>query len=175
MYNPRHIWIAARPNGKASPYNLNRLELRICERTSCPRLLLAVTAFLEARVWQVIEDAGIDPLRHRTSDELEAIADANEAAVSRASLDASVTDWSTGRSLRARDWILERFSAQEATAKDHGLIPFLGPIPDTVEEGNQAQRWLALIDKGWTPRRVIVDAVAEAAEIDKGMMGAECA
>ena len=175
MYNPRHLWIAARPNGMASPYNLNRLELRICERTSCPRLLLAVTAFLESRVWQVIEDAGIDPLRRATSEELESMAGANEAAVSRESLDATVTDWSTGRALRARDWVLERFAAQEATAKEHGLTQFLGPVAETAEEGNQAQRWLALVDKGWTPRRVIVDAVAESAEIDKGMMGAECA
>jgi predicted glutamate--cysteine ligase len=175
MYNPRHLWIAARPNGQASPYNLNRLELRICERTSCPRLLLAVTAFLEARVWEVLEDADLDPLRAASSAELEAMAGANEAAVARTSLDATVTDWSSGRSMVARDWILERLAAQEATAKDHGLTQYLGPIVETAEEGNQAQRWLELLRKGWTLERVVIDAVAEAAEIDKAVMGAECA
>ncbi len=175
MYNPRHLWIAARPNGTASPYNLNRLELRICERTSCPRLLLAVTAFLEARVWEVLEDSDLDPLRRASSAELEALADANEAAVARTSLDAAVTDWSTGRTIVARDWILERLAALEPTAKDHGLTQYLGPIAETAEEGNQAQRWLDLVAKGWTPRRVVIDAVAEAAEIDKAVMGAECA
>ena len=175
MYNPRHLWIAARPNGPASPYRLNRLELRICERTSCPRLLLAVTAFLESRVWEVLEDPELDPLRRAESAELEAIADANEAAVARTSLDATVTDWATGRKLRARDWILERLAAQESTAKEHGLTQYLGPIQETAEEGNQAQRWLELVRKGWTTRRVVIDAVAEAAEIDKAVMGAECA
>jgi predicted glutamate--cysteine ligase len=175
MFNPRHLWIATRPNGPASPYHLNRLELRICERTSCPRLLLAVTAFLEARVWEVLEDPDLDPLRRSTSAELEAIASANEAAVSRESLDAEVTDWASGRSLRAREWILDRLERQQATAREHGLTQFLGPIAETAEEGNQAQRWLELVRKGWTPRRVIIDAVAEAAEIDKAVMGAECA
>jgi predicted glutamate--cysteine ligase len=175
MYNPRHLWIAARPNGPASPYRLNRVELRICERTSCPRLLLAVTAFLESRVWEVLENPELDPLRRATSERLEAMSDANEAAVARASLDATVTDWATGRALRARDWILERLAAQEPTAKAHGLTQYLGPIQETAEEGNQALRWLELIRKGWTVERVIIDAVAEAAEIDKAVMGAECA
>jgi predicted glutamate--cysteine ligase len=175
MFNPRHLWIAARPNGPASPYRLNRLELRICERTSCPRLLLALTAFLEARVWEVLENPELDPLRGATSAELEAIAAADEAAVARQSLDAQVTDWASGRSLTAREWVLERAAAIEPTAKEHGLTQYLGPIAETAEEGNHAQRWLELIKKGWTPRRVVIDAIAEAAEIDKALMGAECA
>jgi predicted glutamate--cysteine ligase len=175
MYNPRHLWIAVRPNGPATPYQLNRLELRICERTTCPRLLLAVTAFLEARAWEVLEDADLDPLRRSTSEELEEIVADNEAAVARSSLDATVTDWSTGRSVAMRDWILRRLAAQETTAKSHGLTQYLGPIAETVEEGNQAQRWLELVRKGWAPRRVVIDAVAEAAEVDKAVMGAECA
>jgi predicted glutamate--cysteine ligase len=175
MYNPRHLWISVRPNGPATPYRLNRLELRICERTACPRVLLAVTAFLEGRVWEVLEDPELDPLRRSSSAQLEAIVAANEAAVARSSLDATVTDWSTGRSLPVRDWILRRLAAQESTARRHGLAGYLGPIGETVEEGNPAQRWLELVRKGWTPRRVVIDAVAEAAEIDKAVMGAECA
>jgi predicted glutamate--cysteine ligase len=175
MYNPRHLWIAVRPNGPATPYRLNRLELRICERTSCPRLLLAVTALLEGRVWQVLEDPELDPLRRMTSAQLEALTAANEAAVARSSLDATVTDWTTGRSVAMRDWIRRRLTAQETTSQQHGLTQYLGPIAETVEEGNAAQRWLELVRKGWTVRRVVIDAVAEAAEIDKAVMGAECA
>jgi predicted glutamate--cysteine ligase len=175
MYNPRHLWISVRPNGPATPYELNRLELRICERTSCPRLLLAVTAFLEARVWEVLEDPELDPLRRSTSDELDAMVATNEAAVAQSSLDATVTDWSSRRPVPMREWILGRLKAQEQTAQRHGLTNYLGSIAETVEEGNQAQRWLELVRKGWTPRRVVIDAVAEAAEIDKAVMGAECA
>jgi predicted glutamate--cysteine ligase len=175
MYNPRHLWISVRPNGPASPYRLNRVELRINERVACPRLLLAVAALLEGRVWEVLEDPGLDPLRRSSSAELEAIASRNEAAAARDSLDAEATDWTTGRTVPMRAWILGRRAALEPTAARHGLSSYLGPIGETVEEGNAAQRWLDSIRRGWTPRRVIVDAIAEAAEIDKALMGAECA
>ncbi|HVR28395.1 MAG TPA: glutamate--cysteine ligase [Thermoanaerobaculia bacterium] len=175
MYNARHLWISARPNGPVSPYELNRVEMRITERIACPRLLVAVAAFLEARVWEVLESPGLDPLRRSSSAELEALALANEAAAARHSLDATVTDWSTGRPVAMRSWILGRLAASESIAQRHRLVDYLAPIGETVEEGNQAQRWLELVGRGWTPRRVMIDAVAEAAEIDKAVMGAECA
>jgi predicted glutamate--cysteine ligase len=175
MYNPRHLWISARPNGMASPHELSRFELRICERISCPRLLMGVTALLEGRTWQIIEDTDLDPLRERTSGELEAIADANEAAAARQSLDATVIDWATGRELPMRDWIVARLESVEADARRRGFAEHLAAVTETVEEGNVAQRWLELVRKGWTPRRVIQDAIAEAAETDKAVMGAECA
>ena len=31
MQNVRHLWLSVRPNGDHRPYNLNRLELRICD------------------------------------------------------------------------------------------------------------------------------------------------
>ena len=175
MYNHRHLWTSTRPNGPASPYDLNRIEMRITERIACPCLLVGVAAFLEARVWEVLENPGLDPLVGWSSAELEGMTAANEEAAARQSLDATVTDWSTGRSLRMRDWISGRLAAAEPTAQRHGLVGHLGPIGETVDEGNQAQRWLDLVRKGWSPRKVIVDAVAEAAEIDKAVMGAECA
>jgi predicted glutamate--cysteine ligase len=175
MYNHRHLWISARPNGVESPYDLNRVEMRITERMACPRLLLAVAALLEARVWEVLETADLDPLRRWSSEELERMALANEGAAARSSLDATVTDWISGRSVGMRDWIRARLQSAEPMVQRHRLGDLLGPIGETVDEGNQAQRWLELVRKGWTPRRVIIDAVAESAEIDKAVMGAECA
>ena len=31
MTNERHFWTSVRPNGPKRPYQLNRLELRICD------------------------------------------------------------------------------------------------------------------------------------------------
>ena len=50
MCNERHLWTAVRPNGKKRPYQLNRLELRICDLVTDCDLLLAITALLELRV-----------------------------------------------------------------------------------------------------------------------------
>ncbi|HAG83846.1 MAG TPA: putative glutamate--cysteine ligase, partial [Cyanobacteria bacterium UBA12227] len=44
MQNVRHLWSSVRPNGNRRPYDLNRLELRICDLIIDPIGLLAVTA-----------------------------------------------------------------------------------------------------------------------------------
>ena len=44
MQNVRHLWTSVRPNGERRPYDLNRLEIRICDLVADPQLLLAATA-----------------------------------------------------------------------------------------------------------------------------------
>lgn len=175
MFNHRHLWLSVRPNGPDSPYQLNRVELRICDRIACPRLIKGVTALMEARVWEVLEDRELDPLRRADEAELLRLASANEEETARSSLSAMVTDWQTGRRLRMRDWIRRRLEATESTARRHGLASHLQAIGETLEAGNTAQQWLERIRRGGTPQTVIRDAVVEMAEIDKAIMGAECA
>lgn len=66
MQNVRHLWTSVRPNGDRRPYDLNRLELRICDLVTDPIALLAITALLEARLLQIIENTHIDPLTQST-------------------------------------------------------------------------------------------------------------
>lgn len=175
MFNHRHLWLSVRPNGPASPDQLNRVELRICDRIACPRLIKGITALMEARVWEVLEDPGLDPLRRAPDPELRALASINEEETARSSLAATVADWQSGRRLRMRDWILRRLEATRATARRHGLEAHLEVIGETVETGNTAQQWLERIRRGGTPETVIRDAVVEMAEMDKSVMGVECA
>ncbi|HEB53972.1 MAG TPA: glutamate--cysteine ligase, partial [bacterium] len=99
MFNPRHLWLAIRPNGTDTPNEIVRLELRICDRISSPHVLGAVVGMYEARIWQVLEDPGIDPLAVRSEAELLDICARNERRAAEASLDAMATDWRTGREL----------------------------------------------------------------------------
>ena len=46
MRNERHLWTSVRPNGPRRPYDLNRVELRICDLVTDPDELLAITALL---------------------------------------------------------------------------------------------------------------------------------
>ncbi len=66
MQNVRHLWSSVRPNGDRRPYDLNRLELRICDLVTDPITLLAITALLETRLLQILENPHIDPLIHST-------------------------------------------------------------------------------------------------------------
>ncbi len=143
MQNVRHLWTSVRPNGDRRPYNLNRLELRICDLVSDPVALLAITAFLEARLWQLFGDLSLDPLKSSqlSPEELVALTDENEIQVARDSLNAQLRHWQDGRTLSAREWIEELYQEVWIDAKQRGFSCFLSPLKRILREGNEAQRW----------------------------------
>jgi len=159
MQNPRHLWLSVRPNGPDAPYQLSRLELRICDRISDPDIVTAVVALYEARLWQVLENPALDPLAAATSDELEQLVSANEAAAARASLDAEIVDWRSGRRLVMRDWIAEAFERGLPVAERLEFASYLAPIPRLLEEGNLAMQWVEAVRRGASPQEVLSRAI----------------
>ena len=167
MQNGRHLWLGIRPNGPATPRDLDRLELRICDRISDPYILQAVTALYEARVWQVLEQPDLDPLHDRSSSELEELAAANERAAGTASLDAEGTNWVDGNTLTFRAWAESMLESVTPTAGRHGFDGLLEPIRAVLEQGNPAMQWLRRIEQGATPQEVIQEAIVELAALDR--------
>ncbi|MBW4610632.1 MAG: glutamate--cysteine ligase [Hassallia sp. WJT32-NPBG1] len=161
MQNVRHLWVSVRPNGDRRPYDLNRLELRICDLVTDPIALLAITALLEARLLQIIENPHIDPLTQSnfSPEELITLTASNEAAAASASLDAQLIHWQDGRSILARDWIAELSNEVSAIAKRHGFGCFLSPLQKILREGNEAQQWLQLHSVGFDTTCVITQAI----------------
>ena len=165
MQNVRHLWSAVRPNGDRRPYCLNRLELRICDLEVNPLALLAITALLEARIWQMMEDPSLDPLELSNlpaatrNEDLVALTDANEIAVSGQSLDAELTHWQDGRTILARDWIEEIYQEVWPSAKKRGFSCFLSPLKKILREGNTAQQWLKLHENGLDSRSIILQGI----------------
>ena len=134
MQSVRHLWSSVRPNGDRRPYNLNRLELRSCDLVTDPLHLLAVTAFLEARMQQLLAQPSLDPLEssqlsaHNRSEDLLTIALENEKAVAKASLNAELTHWGTGKPIIASDWIRQIYDEVHPVAHQSGISCFLNPI-----------------------------------------------
>ncbi len=165
MQNVRHLWSSVRPNGDRRPYNLNRLELRICDLVSDPIALLAVTAFLEARLIQLLEDPTLDPLElsdlpaSTRAEDLVNLTNSNEQAAAVSSLDAELIHWRTGKPILARDWIEEIYGEVWAIAKREGFSCFLSPIKKILRDGNEAQRWIKLKDQGWDNQRILMQAI----------------
>ncbi|KAB8317934.1 glutamate--cysteine ligase [Tolypothrix campylonemoides VB511288] len=161
MQNVRHLWVSVRPNGDRRPYDLNRLELRICDLVIDPIALLAITALLEARIQQLIDNPDLDPLTQSTfsPDQLVSLTYANEAAAATSSLDAQLKHWQDGRSILARDWIAEMYQEVWAIAKQQGFACFLSPLQKILREGNEAQGWLQLHALGLSPRHVLTQAI----------------
>ncbi|MDB9371771.1 glutamate--cysteine ligase [Nodularia sphaerocarpa] len=166
MQNVRHLWTSVRPNGDRRPHDLNRLELRICDLVSDPIALLAIAAFLEARLLQLIANPELDPLTQSifSPEELLALTVRNETAAATASLDAQLTHWQDGRTILARDWISELYAEVWAMAKQHGFSCFLSPLQKILRAGNEAQQWLQLHSVGFDSQRVITQAIVATEE-----------
>ncbi|MFB2938319.1 glutamate--cysteine ligase [Aerosakkonemataceae cyanobacterium BLCC-F154] len=161
MQNVRHLWSSVRPNGNSRPYDLNRLELRICDLVVDPISLLAITALIEARIWQLISDPTLDPLEKSqlSPEDLVILTDANETAAAKLSLEAQLQHWSDGKPILARDWIEQIYQEVWPVAKQRGFSCFLSPLKKILREGNTAQKWLTQIDQGLEPRQVISQAI----------------
>ncbi len=166
MQSVRHLWSSVRPNGDRRPYNLNRLELRICDLVSDPLHLLAVTALLEARLHQLLKNPELDPLQSSTisaqnrSEDLLAIALKNEKTVAKSSLDAELTHWQSGKPIIASDWIHQIYDEVRPYAQRSGISCFLTPVKQILRDGNQAQRWVSEANRT-SPTEVIQGAIAQ--------------
>ncbi|MBV6624234.1 MAG: glutamate--cysteine ligase [Rivularia sp. (in: Bacteria)] len=161
MQNVRHLWTSVRPNGDRRPYDLNRLELRICDLVTDPITLLAITALLEVRLLQVINNPKLDPLVKSSFSpaELVGITAQNEANCASNSLDADLTHWVDGRTIKAAEWINELYEPAVGIAKQQGFGCFILPLQKILREGNQAQKWLQLHRLGVSSRNVISQAI----------------
>lgn len=165
MQNVRHLWSSVRPNGNRRPYDLNRLELRICDLIVDPIALLSVMALVEARIAQLLADPTLDPLERSTfpastrAADLVALTDANEAAAAQLSLEAELRHWQDGRKILARDWIEEIYPEAWAIAKQNGFSCFLSPLKKILREGNTAQQWLQSYASGLDSRTIIMQGI----------------
>ena len=146
MQNVRHLWTSVRPNGDNRPHDLNRLEIRICDLVTDPLVLLAITAFAELRLQQLLrEPERYDPL-HASSlspSQLATLADANDRAAARSSLDATVMHWRNGAPILVRDWLAQELADLAPLAEELGLSRVLAPLQGVLDQGNQAMGWLA--------------------------------
>lgn len=146
MQNVRHLWTSVRPNGDNRPHDLNRLEIRICDLVTDPLVLLAITAFAELRLQQLMrEPERYDPLQASSLDpsQLAALADANDRAAARSSLDATVMHWRNGAPIQTRDWLAQELADLAPLAEELGLTRVLAPLQGVLDQGNQAMSWLA--------------------------------
>ena len=176
MRNVRHLWSAVRPNGDRRPYNLNRLELRICDLVVDPLALLAITALLEARIMEMIANPNLDPLQQSSlsPEELVELADENEIAAARNSLDAQLRHWQDGRTITARDWVNEIYDRVHPIAKKQGFACFLSPLKKILREGNTAQKWLALHNQGTSLAEIIQQDIQNIAKQERDLEYAVC-
>mgnify|MGYP002057475164 FL=1 len=171
MRNERHLWTSVRPNGPRRPYDLNRVELRICDLVTDPDELLAITALLELRLLSLrAEPERLDPLRASTLTlhELADLADRNDAAAAHSSLNAELQHWRDQRTILCRDWIKELISEMSPLAASLNLSSKLEPLHALLSRGNQAMRWDEAHDRGSAITELLHQGIKEM-ESQEGM------
>ncbi len=162
MCNERHFWTAVRPNGKKRPYQLNRLELRICDLVTDCDLLLAITALLELRVMSLMKNPRkLDPLKMSKFShiELAELCDMNEVAVAKDSLDATLHHWMDGRMISCKDWISELLEDVRPLAIDLDILKVLTAIQEVLDNGNQSMKWLKSFKAGTSVPMLLSDSI----------------
>lgn len=167
MHNVRHLWCSVRPNGRRRPYEIDRVEVRICDLLDDPLELLAVASFCELRLLQLLaEPERQDPLWASTmdADALAVLADRNDQAASRQSLTARLHHWRDGHALTAAQWLRQSLGDVQGMATSLGLEGWLQPLHTILREGNRSMRWLRSHGEG-EPIRTIVKREAAVLEI----------
>jgi predicted glutamate--cysteine ligase len=158
MRSLRHMWSAVRPNGQDRPYDLNRIETRICDLVFDPALLLAVTAVLEARIIQLQLKGG------KPADHLLPIARENERRVAKNSLNATV--WHYGKEVPVRVAIARLIGEVEGIMRELGTYHHLAAIDEVLSKGNEAMRFLKRVEQLGDLKTAMIEAIDEAEAID---------
>ena len=164
MQNERHFWTSVRPNGPQRPYVLNRLELRICDLVTDVDLLLAITALLELRILNLINNIKkFDPIQasSKTQEELALLADENDLIAAKSSLDANLSHWKNGKQIKCRDWIKELLLDVTPLAKELDMFELLQPIESVLTNGNQSMIWLNSYFKGGSIQSLLQKGIIE--------------
>lgn len=176
MQNVRHLWSSVRPNGDRRPYILNRLELRICDLVTHPLHLLAITALLEARIHQVIENPDLDPLKKSklSPEELVEITNQNEIAAAVSSLNAQLRHWEDGGYISATTWIEQLYQEALPIAERKGFINILQVLTSIIREGNCAQRWIKEWQGGKNVQEIIQGGIQELTQEELLLEGKIC-
>ena len=164
MHNERHLWTSVRPNGPERPHRLNRLELRICDLVTNVDLLLAITALLELRILNLKNNIKkFDPIEASAKDQVELalLSDKNDLEVAKFSLEADLSHWENGRTIKCRDWLRELISEVTPLAKELEMFDLLQPIEAVLTHGNQAMIWLDSYSNGLSIQSLLKKGICE--------------
>lgn len=141
MFNVRHQWTSVRPNGPNRPYNLNRIEVRICDLVTDTRKVLSIIAFIESIVQKLLIGENY-PKELPSLNSLVKIIEEQEEAVAKDGLNAKIWDWRNDTKIEAYKIIEFLYKDIQNTAKKLDILEYLNPVIDILKEGNEASQFM---------------------------------
>ena len=145
MFNIRHLWTSIRPNGPDRPYDLNRIEIRICDLVSDTKKVLAIVALIEVLIQQYLSEKKWPKILNQNQSELNnlvKIIDNQEELVAKSGMSAQIWDWRNDRNEKTENIIESLYKDNEYTANNLGVSEHLKPLVNIIKDGNEATQFL---------------------------------
>lgn len=148
MQNVRHLWTGIRPNGPNRPYDLNRIEVRICDLVADTKTLLAIVAMLECLIQKyLITDNWPSIIKSNSRENLIKICNEQEELVAKDSLDAQIWDWRNDTETSAYEIIETLYKDLIDIAGKINTTKHLQPINNILQNGNEVRHFLKMYKK----------------------------
>ena len=145
MFNERHLWSSIRPNGPNRPNELNRIEIRICDFTSDIKKVISIVALIECLVQSYTRSSNYPHILNKSKNELDSLENLlneQEKIVAKDGLDARIWDWRNNTERKCSEVIESIYSSLSPLANELGIIEYLNPILDIVENGNESTNFI---------------------------------
>jgi len=164
MQNVRHLWTSVRPNGPNRPYELNRIEIRICDLISNTKNLIAIVALLECLIQKYLINGNWPSIINKNQlelNELVRICAEQEELAAKESLNAKLWDWRNDTKREAYKIIESLYEDLTDTAKNLDISEQLKPITSILSEGNEVRHFLEVYKKTKSVEQTIQQLIDE--------------
>lgn len=150
MLNVRHMWTSIRPNGLNRPYDLNRIEIRICDLVTDTTKALAIVAFIESIIQKYLIEGNWPKILNKKQSELDSlvkIIEEQEELVAKSGLTSKIWDWRNDTKNQADKIIQSLYKDLTNTANKLDILDYLNPINKILEEGSETTHFLNIYKK----------------------------
>ena len=150
ILNVRHLWTSIRPNGPNRPYDLNRIEIRICDLVTDIKKTLGIVALVECIVQKYLLENNWPKILDKNQNDLNKlvkIMEEQEELVAKDGLNAKIWDWRNDSKIEAYKLIEYLYKDLGSIAEQSGILKYLNTIPDILKDGNEATQFINMYNK----------------------------
>ncbi|OGI10627.1 MAG: putative glutamate--cysteine ligase [Candidatus Melainabacteria bacterium RIFCSPLOWO2_02_FULL_35_15] len=147
MFNIRHLWTSIRPNGLDRPYDLNRIEIRICDFIMDTRKALSIVALIECIIQDYLVNKNWPKILQTDLNKLVTIFENQEELVAKDGLNAKIWNWKDDSEEKASSIIESLYKEYKKTAKDMNILEYLNPILEILKDDNEATQFMKMYNK----------------------------
>lgn len=143
MFNVRHQWNSLRPNGPNRPYDLNRIEIRICDFIADIEKSLSVIALIELMIIDYLTNESWPTiLKNKDLTELAISLDKQEELSAKNGLNAKIHNWRNDSEDSIHKIIENLYVRLLPLSKELNINSVFNPILKILENGNDATQFI---------------------------------